>query len=100
MRPPSLLLPLLLVAALLGVTWWQRRDPLDLGVVVAGLVGVGLLVPALRGGGGQARLVVRVLVGLLAGVALFGVREPGSALGFAVVLVGTQLLVGRLLGGR
>lgn len=100
MRRLPVLLPLLFAAALLGLTWAQRGDPLDLGVVAAGLLGLGLLVPSLRGGGGQARLAVRALVALLAGVALFGVREPGSALGFAAVLVVTQLVLGRLFRGR
>ncbi|BDP42778.1 hypothetical protein DAETH_27470 [Deinococcus aetherius] len=94
------LVPLLLVVALLAETWRQRRDPLDLGVVVAGLVGLALLWPAVREGGSQARLAARGLVALVAGVALFGVREPGSALGFAAVLVATQLVVGRLLRRR
>jgi hypothetical protein len=39
-------------------------------------------------------------MGLLTGVALYGVRQPLSALGFALVFMGVQWLVRRLLGGR
>lgn len=91
----------LLGAALLGFTWVQRRDPLDLGVLAAGLLGLGwLLRLTLRGDATGSVLALRVLVALLGGVALFGVREPGSALGFAALLVGTQLILRRLVQRR
>ncbi|MBB5234840.1 hypothetical protein [Deinococcus budaensis] len=91
---------LALGAALLGFTWWQRRDPLDLGVVAAGLLGLALLMPPVLRGDARGGLAPRVLVALLGGAAVFGVRDPGSALGFAAVLLGTQLLLRRLVGPR
>ncbi|GAA5534632.1 hypothetical protein [Deinococcus aluminii] len=100
MKPAALGLPLLLAAALLVLTWQERHDPLDLGVVGAGLVGLGLLLWLQRGRAGQGRLAVSALVALLAGVALFGVRDPLPVLGFAVLFALAQLLVRRLLGGR
>ena len=88
----------LLGVALLVFTWVQRRDPLDLGVIAAGLLGLGWLLRLTpRGDAGGGVLALRVLVALLGGVALFGVREPGSALGFAALLVGTQLILRRLV---
>jgi len=91
---------LLLGAALLAFTWLQRRDPLDLGVVFVGLLGLGWLLRLTQGGDSRGGLALRVLVALVGGVALFGVRSPGSALGFAAVLIGTQLVLGRLFRGR
>ncbi|WP_019585509.1 hypothetical protein [Deinococcus apachensis] len=98
MRPA--LVFLLLAAALLALTWLERRDPLDLGVVFAGLVGLGWLLRLGPGNLGQTRLAATALIALLAGVALFGVRAPLSALGFAAVLVLTQMLLRWLLGRR
>lgn len=98
MRPA--LIFLLSAAALLVLTWLERRDPLDLIVVCAGLVGLGWLVQAQSGNSGQRRLAASALIALLAGVALFGVRAPLPALGFAAVLVLTQLLLRWFLGSR
>lgn len=98
MRPA--LVFLLFAAALLVLTWLERRDPLDLIVVCAGLVGLGWLVQSQSGSPGQRRLAASALIALLAGAALFGVRAPLPALGFAAVLVLTQMLLRRLLGRR
>lgn len=99
MRFP-LVVPLLLAAGLLVLTWLQRRDPLDLAVVLAGLAGLGGLLRLGTGNPGQTRLAGSVLIALLGGVALFGVRDPLSALGFAAVLVATQVVLRRLFGRR
>jgi drug/metabolite transporter (DMT)-like permease len=96
-RPVSLIVLPLLAAALLAFTWLERRDPLDLWVMGAAFVGLVLL---LRGPAGQVQWAVLALMGLLTGVALYGVRQPLSALGFALVFMGVQWLVRRLLGGR
>lgn len=99
MRRPTLVL-LLLAAALLGFTWLQRRDPLDLGVLLVGLAGLVLLLRLTLQGDMRGRLALRVLVALLAGVTVFGVREPGAALVFAALFLGIQLLTRRLVRGR
>ncbi|GBF07480.1 hypothetical protein DAERI_140141 [Deinococcus aerius] len=98
MRPA--LIFLLSAAALLVLTWLERRDPLDLIVVCAGLVGLGWLLRLQAGNPGQMRLAASALIALLAGVALFGVRAPLPALGFATVLVLTQMLLRWFLGSR
>lgn len=94
---PLLALPLL-AAALLVFTWLERRDPLDLGVMGAALAGLALLL--WRRPAAPVQGAVLALMGLLTGVALYGVRQPLSALGFAAVFVGVQWLMRRLLGGR
>lgn len=97
-RSVSLIVLPLLAAALLVFTWLERRDPLDLGVMGAAFVGLALLL--WRRPAAQVQGAVLALMGLLTGVALYGVRQPLSALGFAVVFVGVQWLVRRLFGGR
>lgn len=84
---------LLLAAALLGVTWLLRRDPLDLAVLGAGLAALVLVLRQTLGGDERGRLALRVLVALLGGVAIFGVREPAGALLFAAVFFGSQMLM-------
>ncbi|MDL2345157.1 hypothetical protein QOL99_13485 [Deinococcus sp. MIMF12] len=87
--PPALLL---LAAALLGLTWGLRRDPLDLVVLGAGLAALLLVLRLTLRGDGRGRLALRGLASLLGGVALFGVREPAGALLFAAVFFGSQML--------
>ncbi|WP_158679810.1 hypothetical protein [Deinococcus sp. NW-56] len=84
---------LLLAAALLGFTWVLRRDPLDLAVLGAGLAALVLVLRLTLRGDERGRLALRVLVALLGGVAIFGVREPAGALLFAAVFFGSQMLM-------
>ncbi|MCP2014185.1 hypothetical protein L1280_001322 [Deinococcus sp. HSC-46F16] len=93
MRGAAPLAGALLAAALLGATWVLRRDPLDLGVLLAGLLGLGLLLRLTLAGDGRGRLALRVLASLLSGVAIFGVREPTGALLFAAVFFGSQMVM-------
>lgn len=70
-----------------------RRDPLDLAVLGVGLAALALVLRQTLRGDARGRLALRVLVALLGGAALFGVREPAGALLFAAVFFGTQLLM-------
>lgn len=83
---------LLLAAALLGLTWALRRDPLDLAGLGAGLAALAWVLHLTLRGDERGRLALRVLVSLLGGVAIFGVREPAGALLFAAVFLGSQML--------
>ncbi|WP_227978780.1 hypothetical protein [Deinococcus terrestris] len=100
MRGAAPLAGALLAAALLGVTWGLRRDPLDLAVLGVGLAALVLLLRLTLRGDGRGRLALRVLVALLGGVAIFGVREPTGALLFAAVFFGSQMVTRWLVRRR
>lgn len=94
------LVPLLLAAGLLTVTWTLRRDPLDLVAVGTGLAAMAWVLRLTLRGDERGRLALRVLAALLVGVALFGVHAPAPALLFAAVFLGSQLLTRWLVRRR
>lgn len=69
------LVPLAGLAVLLWLAWTPRHDPRDLGVIGAGLVGLALLLRNAGTRAGAVRVPAVLLMGLLVGVAVYGVEQ-------------------------